>query len=59
MVINECYKLKKVIGEGSYGKVVLGRCRITNEDVAIKLIEDISESEYTLVKALRELQILK
>ena len=42
--VRKTYKLKQVIGEGSFGKVIEARHRETREKVAIKLIRNIQSS---------------
>ena len=57
--VTATYKIKKLLGEGSYGQVVLGKDRKTRKKVAIKYIKDYDQHEYDCVKILREIQILK
>ncbi|CAF1146052.1 unnamed protein product [Rotaria sordida] len=47
------------IGQGTYGEVFKGRCRKTNEFVAIKLILMDQEKEGFPITALREIKILQ
>lgn len=55
----ENYDLIDMIGEGSYGEVCEGKCKVTGERVAIKYVKNIYENEYDCVKILREVQILR
>jgi serine/threonine protein kinase len=51
------YNLQKVLGAGSYGKVVLAICKTTGRSVAIKFISGFFANEYECVKVARELII--
>jgi serine/threonine protein kinase len=53
------YELIQHLGQGSFGQVVEGRCRISKRSVAIKLIADFSQYEYDCVKVIREIQIMR
>jgi serine/threonine protein kinase len=53
------YKLVKFLGEGSFGQVKLGQCRVTKTMVAIKLIKDFADCEYNSIKVAREIQIMR
>jgi serine/threonine protein kinase len=53
------YILGEKLGEGTYGTVMKGVCRATNQDVAIKFIDGFAHHDYELVKVLREIQILR
>lgn len=53
------YELHSVIGKGAYGCVSKGKCIKTGELVAIKILENIQNEEYDLIKVLREIQILR
>lgn len=57
--ISDRYDLKKLLGSGSYGKVVLGVDRKTKEKVAIKRVDDLFYSRREAKKILREILILK
>lgn len=57
--MSDRYTPLKVIGEGSYGKVVKASCKATGREVAIKFIEHVNLNEYDCVKAIREIQLLK
>jgi len=41
MVLNSKYSLLKLLGDGTFGRVVLARDRDSNRDVAIKIIRDV------------------
>ena len=51
----EHYDLLEIIGEGSYGKVVKAKCKVTKKFVAIKFISNVCKSEYDCVKVIREI----
>jgi serine/threonine protein kinase len=53
------YKLIKFLGEGSFGQVKLGQCRVTKRLVAIKLIKDFADCEYNSIKVAREISIMR
>lgn len=48
-----------MIGSGSYGVVIKAKSGITKREVAIKMMKIESEYQYSMVKALRELQIMQ
>ena len=48
-----------VIGKGSYGCVSKAKCRITGQLVAIKIMENHTDTEYDTIKILREVLIMK
>lgn len=59
-VLNEQYILKEIIGEGTFGKVKLGIHVLTQEKVAIKILEKrkiVDQDDVNRVN--REVQILK
>ena len=53
------YELLRPKGLGSFGQVALGKCKKTGQQVAIKLIQNFSKSDYTCLTTLREIKILK
>ena len=53
------YKIKRVIGHGSYGNVVKAKCKQTGHYYAIKHVTDIFESPETARSIVRELQLLQ
>ena len=57
--VHQKYIVGDLVGEGAYGKVFDGVCKRDQQRVAIKLIEDFSSHEYSCVKVLREISILK
>ena len=57
--ISTKYTIDQFLGQGSYGDVVGGICKKTNQPVAIKYVKNIYENEYSITKVLREIQILK
>ena len=58
-VIAKSYTLDGVLGQGSYGTVMKGVCKITGQVVAIKYISGFSKWDYDCVKVIREIQILR
>ena len=59
-VVERKYKIIKVIAKGGYGLVVKARLEDGSGcEVAIKLIDNFNAHKYTLVKALRELQVFE
>ena len=53
------YTIGQEIGSGTFGQVFEGHCKTTGQEVAIKLIKDISKSTYGARKILREIVLLK
>ena len=53
------YELVQHLGQGSFGQVIEGKCRVSKRAVAIKLITNFSQYEYDCVKVIREIQILR
>lgn len=56
--VGERYEVKKMIGSGAYGQVVLAQDKVKNQKVAIKKlhkIEDIIDAK----RVLREIRILR
>ena len=53
------YDLIQHLGQGSFGQVVEGQCKISKRTVAIKLISNFSYYEYDCVKVIREIQIMR
>ena len=49
------YELVQHLGQGSFGLVVEGKCRVSQRPVAIKLISNFSQYEYDCVKVIREI----
>lgn len=56
--IRKEYKIKKWLGEGTYGQVVKAKCRKTGRYFAIKLIKDIFTSSSHARTVLRELKVM-
>ena len=48
----------KVLGEGSNGKVVKAKCRLSGRHVAIKMVENIFCDTYAARCILREVQVM-
>jgi len=53
------YQLLEILGVGSFGTVVKAVYSLTGEEVAIKLISNFAEYDYTSVKLVRELKIME
>ena len=53
------YKIKALIGSGSFGQVVKAKHIRTGKTVAIKLIENAFQSTYEGIKIIREVQIMR
>lgn len=53
------YEPKKILGAGSFGTVCLSKCTYTGQTYAVKLIKNFAKHEYSLVKVVREIQILR
>jgi len=51
--------LSRSVGSGSYGQVYKARCRVSKQEVAIKFIAKVCESEYDLVKVVREIKLMR
>ena len=58
-LIAKSYTLDGVLGQGSYGTVMKGVCKVTGQQVAIKYISGFSKWDYDCVKVIREIQILR
>lgn len=48
-----------IIGKGSYGCVSKAKCRLSGQLVAIKIMENHTDTEYDTIKILREVLIMK
>lgn len=57
-LIDQKYELVSVLGKGSYGCVSKGRCKKTGRIVAVKIMENQTDTEYDTIKLVRELKIL-
>ena len=54
------YEIKKVIGKGNFGKVLLGISKQTGEKVAIKIIDKLKMSKfYSTEQIKRELNVIQ
>ena len=53
------YSIDSLLGKGAYGQVVAATCQISGERVAIKYMTDFMDCEYSCVKVIREIQIMK
>ena len=52
--IEKKYEMIEVIGKGSYGCVTRGKCKKTGRQVAIKIMQHQTDSEYDTIKLVRE-----
>ena len=51
------YEMVEVIGKGSYGCVSIGKCKVTGQIVALKVMVDQTSTEYEITKVLREIKL--
>lgn len=51
------YEITELIGKGSYGCVTKGICKKTAKIVALKVIQTEVQTEYELIKLIREIKI--
>jgi len=49
------YEIVELLGKGSYGTVTKGRCKATGRIVALKVMENQTNTEYDTIKTLREI----
>ena len=54
-LVKEHYHVKKPLGKGSYGDVMLCKCLKTQKKYAIKLIKNFANHDYGCVKVIREI----
>lgn len=54
-IVLKKYEVIEIIGKGSYGCVSKGRCKKTGKIIALKIIQTESQTEYELIKLLREI----
>ncbi len=54
--VSKQYKLEKILKQD---EIVYGKCKITGENVVIKIKEDFCYSKFETIKLLREIQILR
>ena len=55
-LISKKYSISgKPFGQGSYGSVSKGQCRVTGRLVALKIMEDQAHNQYDCIKLLREI----
>ena len=53
------YQIIEVLGKGSYGCVSKAKCLKTGRIVALKIMENQTNTEYDTIKLLREIQLMK
>jgi len=53
------YQILEVLGKGSYGCVSKAKCLKTDRIVALKIMENQTNTEYDTIKLLREIQLMK
>ena len=53
------YEILEVLGKGSYGCVSKAMCLKTGRIVALKVMENQTNTEYDTIKLLREIQLMK
>ena len=53
--VNKKYEMIEVLGKGSYGQVSKAKCRKSGRIVAIKLMDNQTNTEYDSIKLLREI----
>lgn len=49
----------EVLGKGSYGCVSKGKCKATGRIVALKVMENQTNTEYDTIKLLREILLMR
>ena len=59
MLIESKYDVIKMLGKGSYGQVALVRDLNTNEEFAVKYIDDVFYNAYEAKKVCREIQLMR
>ena len=57
--IKKKYELIAVIGKGEYGCVSKAKCLTTGELVALKIVENHDNTEYDIIKVIREISLLR
>ena len=57
--VENSYSILNKMGKGSFGTVVSAYCHQTKQTVAIKHINNFEKHEYTCLKVLREIQIMR
>ena len=58
-MIESKYEIIEFIGRGSYGSVSKGKCKLSGKIVAIKIMENQTDSEYDSIKLVREIQLMR
>ena len=59
VAIEKKYEFIEVLGRGSYGCVSKGRCKATGRIVALKIMENQTDTEYDTIKLVREVQLMR
>lgn len=58
-IVRQKYKIKDLIGSGSYGQVYRAKHRDTGTQVALKIINGVFDSDLHAKNVYREISILK
>jgi len=59
LAIGRQYEITEVLGKGSYGCVSKAKCKTTDRVVALKIMENQTDTEYDTIKLVREIQLMR
>ena len=59
IAISRQYEIIEVLGKGSYGCVSKAKCKTTGRVVALKVMENQTDTEYDTIKLVREIQLMR
>ena len=59
LAIGRQYEITEVLGKGSYGCVSKAKCKTTGRVVALKIMENQTDTEYDTIKLVREIQLMR